>query len=102
VIPTADAQIFDSRALAKFSGMAIVACMFFDLAYAFVLPMVTALPIEIIALLIWTCFLGWWSNAFRYTMKTAGLVLSFILPNMAMGFLYVSLTGLEIATKGWR
>ena len=76
--------------------------MLFDIAYAFVLPMVTALPIEIVALLLWTYFLGWWSNSFRYTMKTAGLVLSFILPNMAMSFLIVVLMGLEIAVKGWQ
>ena len=97
-----DAQVFDARALAKFSGIAILICMIFDYAYAFVLPIVTALPIEIAALRLWTYFLGWWGNSFRYTMKTAGLVLSFVPPNISMVFLIVILMGSEIAIKGWR
>jgi hypothetical protein len=101
VISVADSPIFDGRALAKFSATAIAACMFFDYAYALVLPMVTALPLEIVALLLCTYFLGWWGKAFRYTMKTAGLVLSVVLPNIAMGFLIAVLMSLQ-AAKGWQ
>jgi hypothetical protein len=101
VIVAADAQIFDGRALAKFSVLAILACMIFDYAYAFLLPIVTALPLEIITLLLCTYFLGWWGKAFRYTMKTAGLALSVVLPNIAMGFLIAVLMSLQ-AAKGWQ
>jgi len=98
---TSGAQVFDGWALAKFSAGAIIGCVIFDYAYAWVLPMVTALPIEIALLLVVTYFLGWWGRRFRYTMKTAALVLSFVLPNIAMGMLVSILMVLQ-AARGWQ
>ena len=97
-----DAQVFDGRALARFSVAAIAACMFFDFVIGAIFQIVAlvAVPVEIAVLLLWTYFLGWWSNTFRYTMKTAGLVLSFILPNIALWLLFVTSMCLEIAMKG--
>ncbi len=97
---TSDAQVFDGWALAKFSIGAFIGCMIFDCVYAWILPMVTALPIEIALLLAVTYFLGWWRQRFRYTMKTAALVLSFVLPNAAMGMLVSILMGWQ-AARGW-
>jgi hypothetical protein len=70
--------------------------MAFDCGYAFIFPMVTALPLEIAGLLLVTWMFGWWRPAFRYTMKTASLALSAILPNLAMGFLVTGLMALDI------
>jgi hypothetical protein len=97
---TSRAQVFDGWALAKFSIGAMIGCMIFDCLYAWILPMVTALPIEIALLLVVTYFLGWWGRHFRYTMKTSVLVLSFILPSVAMAMLVSILMALQ-AARGW-